>query len=411
MQSARETRSTERIVVLDVLRAFALLGIIITHASSGYLAGPAPAPDFMHFGALDLWVAQLGNLLTFGKFFTIFSFLFGLSFAIQMRSAEQKGAAFSGRFLWRLAVLALIALIHGAFYTGDILIIYAMLGVLLVPLRNLDTRFLVIAGLVLVLNLPGVAMNMAKLNAPAPTPAQQQLAAQRGQEFAQIAHRQYQAKKSGTVADVIHTNFTDALAMKVFFQLATGRLWMTFGLFLLGLAAGKAQIFRENEANRRFFRALLWASWPIAVTTTTIAILRPAGFFVASWGDLLASFSWTVQQLALSSLYVSAITLLLWRFPAQGLLPKLAPAGRMGLTVYLTQTIFGLVLFYGFGFGLMGEIGIAAAVGAAVLFFIAQILLARWWMSRFSMGPVEWAWRSLTWLKLQSNGRSQPEAA
>jgi uncharacterized protein len=411
MQPVSETQSTGRIVVLDVLRAFALLGIIITHASSGYLAGPPPVPGFMQFGALDRWVTEIGTLLTFGKFFTIFSFLFGLSFAIQMRSAEQKGAAFSGRFLWRLAVLALIAVIHGAFYTGDIHINYALLGVLLIPLRNLDTRFLLIAGVVLVLNLPGLALNIRQIEAPAPTPEQQQLAAERGQEFAQMAQDQYAAKKAGTVGDVIHTNFTDALAMKVFFQLATGRLWVTFGLFMLGLAAGRAQIFRDNERNRAFFRGLLWTSWPIAVVTTTIAILRPAGFMVATWADLLASFSWTVQQIALSALYVSAITLLLWRYPAQGLLPRLAPAGRMGLTVYLTQTIFGLTVFYGFGFGLLGEIGVAAAAGAGILFFISQVLVCRWWMSRFSMGPVEWAWRSLTWLKLQPNGRAQPNAA
>ena len=411
MQSGHDNRSSERIVVLDVLRAFALLGIIITHASTGYLAGRPPSADFMMFGPLDRWVSAAGNLLTFGKFFTIFSFLFGLSFAIQMRSAEQKGAAFSGRFLWRLAVLALIAIVHGAFYTGDILIIYAMLGVLLIPVRNLGTKWLVIAGLLLVLNVPGMLLNIRQINAPPPTTEQQQGAAERGKEFALLAQRQYEAKKSGSVGAVVHTNFTDALAMKVFFQLATGRLWITFGLFLLGLAAGRAQIFRDSTDHRRFFRALLWTAGPVAAVTTAIATVRPAGFFVTSLTDVLVAFSWTVQQLALSAFYVAAITLLLWRAPRAGLLASLAPAGRMGLTVYLTQSVFGLLLFYGFGLGLMGEIGVAAAMGAGILFFVAQVLLAHAWMTRFSMGPVEWLWRSLTWLKLQPNLRAQPKPA
>ena len=99
----------ERIEVVDVLRAYSLFGIIITHSVTGFLAGQPPSEDFMLFSSADRVVSNLENLLTFGKFFTIFSFLFGLSFAIQLRNATQKGVGFSGRFTWRLVVLALIA--------------------------------------------------------------------------------------------------------------------------------------------------------------------------------------------------------------------------------------------------------------------------------------------------------------
>ena len=82
----------------------------------------------------------------------------------------------------------------------------------------------------------------------------------------------------------------------------------------------------------------------------------------------------------------------------------------MGLTSYLGQTVFGLLLFYGVGLGMLGKLGVAAAVGAAIAFFILQILLAQAWMTRFTLGPVEWLWRSLTYFKLQPNSRgaSQP---
>ena len=162
MQSASTLPAAgDRIAVVDVLRAYALFGIIVTHSVTGFLAGQSPSPDFMLFSPFDRVVAQLEHLLTFGKFFTIFSFLFGLSFAIQMRGAEQKGVGFSGRFTWRLLVLALIALVHGAFFTGDILIIYAFLGLVLIPFRKLKTRTLVIIGLVLVFNIPGLLLNIA----------------------------------------------------------------------------------------------------------------------------------------------------------------------------------------------------------------------------------------------------------
>src|SRR5688572_33099382 len=138
MQTATHLPVTsDRIAVVDVLRAYALFGIVITHSVTGFLAGQPPSPDFMLFGPLDRVVAQLEHLLTFGKFFTIFSFLFGLSFAIQMRNATQKGAGSSARFSCRLLLLAFIALVHGAFLTGDILLIYASLRLLLVPFRNL----------------------------------------------------------------------------------------------------------------------------------------------------------------------------------------------------------------------------------------------------------------------------------
>jgi uncharacterized protein len=127
--------------------------------------------------------------------------------------------------------------------------------------------------------------------------------------------------------------------------------------------------------------------------------------------DLVAQFSYTVQQVSLSAFYVAAVTLLYWRRPSSGLLPALAPLGKMGLTTYLGQTAFGVLLFYGLGFGMLGKLGVAAAVGAGIAFFILQILLARAWMVRFSLGPVEWLWRSLTYFKLQPNTRRATQPA
>jgi uncharacterized protein len=394
----------ERLTVLDVLRAFALLGIIITHSAGGYLAGRPPTPGFMTFSALDGLVGQLGNLLTFGKFFTIFSFLFGLSFAIQMRSAERKGGGFAGRFTWRLLVLALIAMVHNAFYAGDILIIYAFLGLLLIPFRRLNSRLLLVAALLLILNVPGMLLGWTRLNAAASTPESPPASVQ------PLAPRlspqqQFDVKKSGSPAEIVALNLSDGMKGKMSFQIFTGRAWITFGLFLLGLCAGRIDVFRDTESNRTFFRRLALGAGALALVTTVVAILRPAGFQLRSIGDLLASFSWGLQQASLSAFYVAAITLLLWRNPTRGLLPQLAPVGRMGLTVYLSQTVFGVLLFYGFGLGLLGELGVTAAVALGLLFFLIQVLFAHLWMERYTMGPVEWLWRSLTYLRKQPNGR------
>jgi uncharacterized protein len=402
MQHAHgSTPAGERIDVVDVLRAVALFGIIITHCAQGFLAARPPKPGFMTLTALDGEVVNLVMLFAVGKFFTIFSFLFGMSFALQMNSAARKGSSFTGRFTWRLLVLGLIALVHNAFYAGDILIIYVFLGLLLIPLRTVNTKVLLVTGLVLLLNVPGLIQGARGLNAPPPVPEDPQVAAQLQAQALQDRQRQFDIKKSGSPGEIIRLNLTDGLEGKLTFQLRSGRLWMTFGLFLLGLCAGRLEIFRDNEANRAMFRKLLWGAGAVAAVTTLIAFVQPRGPQIASVGDLFGSFSWNVQQASLSMFYVAVITLLYWRKPARGLLPSLAPVGRMGLTVYLTQTVFGVLVFYGFGLGMLGELGVAPAVAYGILFFVVQILLARWWMSSFSMGPVEWLWRSLTYLKLQ----------
>lgn len=393
----------ERIAVVDVLRAFALFGIIITHSVTAFLAGQPPTPDFMQFTALDRGVAQLEHLFTFGKFYTIFSFLFGLSFAIQLRNATQKGTGFSGRFAWRLAVLAAIGLAHGVFFAGDILIIYALLGLLLIPFRNMKTRTLLITGLILALNVPGLLLGAAFLAMPPASPEQLQANAEMQAQFAQSAQQHYLIKQSGTLAELAWVNLTGGLVGKAIFMIFTGRLWITFGLFLLGLCAGRLEIFGDTEANRRFFQRLLRPTGLVALGTTLLEWLRPYDQQMQSAADVVGWFSFTVQQISLSAFYVAGVTLLFWRQPSHGLLPALAPAGRMGLTTYLAQTVFGVLLFYGLGFGLLGRVGAAAAVGASIAFFIAQIVLAQAWSKYFRMGPVEWLWRSLTYFRLQPN--------
>jgi uncharacterized protein len=392
-----------RIAVVDTLRAFALFGIVITHAGMGFLAGRPPRPDFMAFTPLDQWVSQLVTLFFSGKFFTIFSFLFGLSFAIQMSNAARKGHAFSGRFTWRLVLLAVIALVHGAFFSGDILIIYAALGLLLIPVQKVNTKVLATVALVLVLNIPGLILGLARVGAPPPPAVTQPSAAATPQG-------QFDIKQKGTVGELVHLNVTESLQSKLTYQIRTGRLWMTYGLFLLGLCAGRMQLFRDSEANRTFFRKLFIGAGAVAVGTTVLALLKPATPMASSTAGVLASFSFSVQQASLSAVYLSLVTLLFWRQPTRGLLAQLAPMGKMGLTTYLLQTVFGLTLFYGIGFGMLGHLGTAASVAAGIAFFVVQILISRWWMARFSMGPVEWLWRSLTYFTWQRNSRAAVSA-
>ncbi len=404
------TSSSERIAVVDVLRAFALFGIIVNHASKSFLVGPSPDPQFLIFSSFDKLIDQLAVLLTFGKFFAIFSFLFGLSFAIQLESATRRASSFSGRFAWRLLILLAIGYVHGLFFSGDILLIYAVLGFLLIPLRNVSTRTLAIVGVILILNIPGLVLGSLQMSGPPPTAQQQQTLADSRQAFAERAQRQYEIKRSGSIGELTEMNAAQSLQTKFLFQVVTGRLWITFGLFLLGMCAGRMNLFRDTAANRTTFTRLLAGAGTIALVTTAIAIAFPNKIRPTTLADVLAGFNFSIHQATLAAFYVAAVTLLFWKRP-RGLLAPLAPMGKMGLTTYLTQSAFGLVVFYGVGFGLLGRLGAAACVAVAILFFAAQILFARWWMSRFNLGPVEWLWRSLTYFKLQPNVRERVSAA
>jgi uncharacterized protein len=402
--------ASERIAVVDVLRAFALFGIIITHSAGGFLAGPPPMSDFMLHSGADRLVKDVADLLCFGKFFTIFAFLFGLSFAIQLDSARRKGRGFAGRFTWRLLLLLGIGFVHQLFYSGDILMIYAALGLLLIPFHLLGTRILLVLALILVLNIPGMLLNLNQLNAPPPTAEQQQAGVEAGKQFRQSAQRQYDIKSSGTLSELVKMNVTESFQTKIGFQIFTGRAWITFGLFLLGICAGRANIFRESAEHRVFFSRLAAASGTVAALTTAVELIHPLTFAPRSLADVLSSFSFSVQQFSLAAFYASVVTLLFWRTPT-GLLSHLAPMGKMGLTTYLAQTGFGAFVFLGIGLGLMGKLGVAVSVALGIAFFVLQIFISKWWMRHFAMGPVEWLWRTLTYFKLQPMARPATGAA
>jgi uncharacterized protein len=264
-------------------------------------------------------------------------------------------------------------------------------------MRNVPTKVLLPLAVILVINVPGLVRGLVQVNAPAAPSAA--VAAPRAPVASGnlTPQQQFDIKSRGSVGELLRMNLTDMVPRKWSHQVRTGRGWMTFGLFLLGLCAGRAQLFRDTAENRAFFRRLLPVSGAVALITTAIAVLKPFSPAANTTVGVLANFSFNVQWAALSAFYVAALTLLFWRRPEGGLLPQLAPLGKMGLSTYLMQTVFGVTLFLGIGFGMLGRMGTTAAVAAGIAFFVLQIFFSRWWMARFGMGPVEWLWRAATY--------------
>lgn len=341
------------------------------------------------------------------KFYPIFSFLFGLGFALQVQRAEARGASFVPFYLRRLCVLLLIGAAHAVFvWVGDILVLYALLGaILLLFFRKRSPRTLLIwAGVFLAISvllpvgLSGLAL-LAKL-----TPAG---AAEVSASFAESeaglradAARAALVYATGSFAEITLQRLSD---LRLMYSIVVFLAFNALGMFLLGLYVGRRGIVRDISAHVPLFKKLFW--WGLALGASSnlaYAIVNGGSeFALPTWMDLLADSVRTIGAPALALSYIAGLTLLLQHDAWRARLGPLAAVGRMALTNYLLQSLVATTLFYGYGFGLFGQIGPALGVVLTVAIFTAQIPLSMWWMGRFQFGPVEWLWRTLTYLRWQ----------
>jgi uncharacterized protein len=391
-----------RIEIIDVLRGFTLLGIILVHMSEQYYAGQAPEQyaDFASKGLIDNIVSGFIGIFVQGKFYMVFSFLFGLSFYLQL-SKSDGSIGFLARFFWRLLILFGIGFIHHLHYRGDILTIYATLGIGLLLTYRLPDKYLLVVAVLLVFNVPSllirlsdVIWNSAKSGNPFMNADQNSLLAY------------YHTLKSGTYVEILRANYFEFSA-KTNFQIESGRAYITMGLFLLGLYSGRKNIFADIESNKSFFKKILkGSSW-----TLLGCVLFSAAFFGGAQAldiKLSDSLQWMVGgevydifNAAFAAIYTTAVILLFQKEKWKPRLMHFYAVGRMGLTTYLVQTIFGTFIFFSFGFALLGEIGAAIAVVIAIGLFVVQIQFSKFWFTYFQYGIFEWLWRSLTYLKIQ----------
>jgi uncharacterized protein len=397
----------ERVAVLDVLRGFALWGVCIANLVpwlAGYSGLPEKAKQGLPTWPVDRVTDVLLNAFVHGRFIAIFSFLFGLGVSVQLLRAEMRGDD-AGRLLARRMVAAFaIGMAHALLlWAGDIVHIYAALAVVLFVARRWPVRRLVAAGGALVLLYPIAWSAFVKLapvftdGALAPTAA---IAAHRAvlevQVPALIARPSYAA--------MLESNWLSHATML--------RPWVSLGwipplagLFLLGLAVGRAGLLGSVHGHARAWRTAL--GWSLAVGLLGYLprlVIELTGVQARIPADILGMMRVlrAVGTPAMSLAYVCAIVLLFQRPAWQRRLRGLGAVGRMALTNYLLQSVVGVAIFYGVGFGLHGKVGPTALVALSVTTIAAQAAASRWWLARFRFGPAEWVWRSLTY------GRPQP---
>lgn len=395
----------ERIFLIDGLRGFSLLGIILAHISGWFIAGGIPTPVWQKYQN-DVGTAianYFGGIFIDGKFYTLFSFLFGLSFAIQLLQRKENDTKFIPRFMWRLVILFIIGFIHHIHWKGDILGIYAVLGFVMILFRNASDKILWIGILFFILNMPVVIRDVVQKTKPKEKPKTEKEQKIEGEKYEKETAESYDTLKKGTYSEVVAQNFRD-FKYKADFQFSSGRIYITLGFFLLGLWAGKKRIFENFEHQKTFFKKIMWSG--------LIANVFIVAFFITieqmklweklgDWMNIIANSLYTIHCITMTLFYITGISLLLNLKSMKWILDKFAFVGKMGLTNYLLQSVIGVILFYGIGFGLAGEFNAGWCYLIGIGIFILQIILSKWWLSKFNYGPMEWLWRSATYLKWQ----------
>ncbi|AQG78432.1 DUF418 domain-containing protein [Spirosoma montaniterrae] len=399
-----QTDKTARIQVVDALRGFALFGILVAHTCVWFDGGPLPGSVYAinGEGVANTIVQTFTGIFVSGKFYTFFSFLFGLSFALMLTRSTDSDGSFLRRFAWRLVILGAIGLLHHLHWRGDILSIYAMLGFPLLLFRNAPTRLILVVSILLVLNVP-VQLRNAYTSAFVTPPGKAQSEQQQKADEKLVAAN-YEVIQHGSYADVVRVNWRE-FETKMKFQFDSGRIYITLGFFLLGLYAGRRRLYQHLSEHRALFRKLTkYCGFSvlgiILLFIATISILgnntQPPKAI-----EVIFSVLFDLGNAALTVFYIAGLTLLFQRVAWQRVASPLASVGKMALTNYVLQSIIGTLIFYGYGLGLIGKIDTATAALFVLPVFAVQVLFSRWWLSRFQYGPLEWLWRSLTYLKAQ----------
>ncbi len=404
MPASREPLpAAHRIAVLDALRGFALLGIFIMNMPSfaHSIFTPPPTQD----ASFDGIVVALRELLFAGKFNLMFGMVFGIGFTLQLRRLQ---AAVPTRAAWiymrRLGVLLAIGLVHAAlFWMGDVLVAYAVLGFVLLAIRRVpDKVLLLLIALCLVFPALSDALSTHLFSDETTTLATF--------EFYQFAASNDVAFGQGRFLDAVHETmrvFAWAYASPMglftvvgfFVQMATG--------ILIGFYVGRRGWIERLPALRHRLAPAQWTALAIALTAAGLWWLLGGAAVQDTGEDFSTSFARTIGRAALMCFYALTLVRLATAPATARTVQIFAFAGRMPLSNYLLQTLMGLVLFYGWGFGLWGKTTPFAEILLAVALYAGiQLPLSAWWLSRHRYGPAEYVWRRLTYGRLApSTGR------
>lgn len=392
--SMRPVAAGERIEVLDALRGAALFGIIAANMRG--FSGPLAA----YFDHTLMWTDPLSraaqaavDIFIQGKFITLFAFMFGIGFAIQMERADLSGVTSRMFYVRRLAILLLFGILHFILiWWGDILAPYAILGFALMLFRIRSQKALLRWAAVLFLYplLLGTflfALHTAGVPIPAPPPT-----------TPEELQRIIAVYASGSYGEIVRQNLKELPFM------AFGLIFFyprVLGLFLFGLWVWREGIIRELPSKTALLRRCQKYGLWLGLLFNAIAVALNERFHPSPMAPgpviLAINAALTIGVPAGSLFYATTVALLWEKRQWRARLRPFAAVGKMALTNYLLQSVICTTLFYSWGLALYGRMNPLIGLVPTILIYNAQVVLSMWWFRRFAMGPMEWLWRRLTY--------------
>ena len=385
-----------RIDSIDVLRGFALLGILAMNVqlfampSAAYF-NPAAYGD-LNGANLYVWLGS--RLLADQKFMTIFSMLFGAGILLMATRAEASGEA--GRVHYRrMGWLALIGALHAhLLWAGDILFLYAVCGMLVYPLRRLSPGRLLVAGTAIVAVGSAVYLFGGVSFPYWPEEAARGFIDQQWQPTQPVIAAEVAAYRGGWL-EQLPVRSGQALTFETFVILFWGG-WRAGGLMLIGMALFKLGVF-SAQRSRRFYGALIAAALFLAIPLESYGVVLDFRYGWAPWSFFQGKQFNYWPSIGVSLGYIGLVMLACQTAALRPATRPFAAVGQMALTNYLLHTAICTTIFYGHGFGLFGSVDRLGQFGVVVAVWVVQLIVSPLWLQRFRFGPAEWVWRSLTY--------------
>ncbi len=381
--------------MVDALRGFAIMSIMLLHNLEhfDFYYFPEYLPGWLKM--LDGGIWQVMFFLFSGKSYAIFAILFGLTFHIMFTNQEAKGRDFRGRFLWRMVLLLGFGMINSIFFEGDILAIYAVLGITLAITARWNNKAVLAAAILLMIqplewyNFFRIMGDQAYVTPPFKSWAY----------FGRAS--EYLAGKS--FIDAAVGNLINGRIGVLIWSHEAGRYFQTPALFLFGMLLGRKNLFRYSESNMGFWKNALWIAAILFIILYTFKLSIPQLIEREALKVKLDLIITSYSNFAFTAILVSGFVLIYRLKVGYKVLSGLEPFGKMSLTNYVTQSLLGSVVYYGFGLGLYKYTGATFSLIIGIFLFILQLWFCRWWVKRHSRGPLEQLWHNLTWIRIGKN--------
>ena len=381
---------TPRIEVIDALRGFAVMAILLVHSLEHFIfpVYPTDSPEWLNI--LDNGTLNVVFSLFAGKSYAIFALLFGFTFYIQCHNQEKKGKDFGYRFLWRLVLLVGFATINAAFFpAGDVLLLFSIVGIVLFLVRKWSDKAILITAIFFLLQPIEWYHYLMSLFDPSYTLPDLGVNAMY-QEVAEYT-------KAGNFWNFIAGNVTLGQKASLFWAIGAGRFLQTAGLFLMGLYIGRKELFVTTDSHLRF-----WIKTLIVAAICFAPLYSLKELIMQSESDIVKQTVGTGfdmwQKFAFTFVLVASFVILYQKEKFRKAVTNLRFYGKMSLTNYISQSIMGAIIYFPFGFYLAPYCGYTVSLIIGIVLFLLQVRFCKWWLSKHKQGPLESVWHKWTWL-------------